>query len=64
MEYKIRAFMFSKILCQTFYILRRIHRGLIIHARRYSRKYSSFLSHLNQTLILSTEFRDCFEYST
>jgi hypothetical protein len=24
--------------------------------------YSSFLSDLNLTLILSTEFRDCFEY--
>jgi hypothetical protein len=56
-EQKMCVFIFSTILSETFLILRRIQRDIIINVHRSSVKYPLFLSDFNETWTFPTDFR-------
>jgi hypothetical protein len=49
-------------LSETFIILRRIERDIIINVHGCSCKVPAFLSDFNETLIFSTDFREIFKH--
>ena len=56
------VFIFSIILSETFLILRRIRRDIIINLHRSLFKYLLFLSDFNETWIFSIDFRKVLLY--
>jgi hypothetical protein len=56
-------FRFSlQLLSETFLVLRRMQRDIIINIHRSLRKVPSLLSDFNQTWIFSTDFRKILQY--
>jgi hypothetical protein len=51
-----------QLLSETFLILRRIQRDIIINVRKSALKYPLFMSDCNETRILSTDFRKILKY--